>query len=469
MVPFGTAAAAGALLAVGCAGAPWFLGEPLDKRPVIPPTSRAETVADHRRKLDDAQQRGEKVVELAELSALEQRGALRVLETKRFSALLRERAKDWIALRRPLPLVDDLRHILALEPERTRSLAVAVRSAERAAGDLWLALGENARAEDEYRRAARLGAPNTLFRLRAAWGASPADLETDVLERALAELPDRALGPFTAAYLDGGGSQPPLLARAWRAARVYGPPELQTRIEAVAGPGMFTPDEGLKPNPDVGGAGRDPQQPLAVSAPATLAEPGAGDRLYGGATLVRSLLPLAEAFPGLLAPGPRSRDWSDRLLAEDPTSPDSLELAALIDAQAGRIEGAARKLGDLVFYSPDRATGNARAAHVWERVGAGRRACLAWERATHFGPADDPRWCDLAACLRRNPGAGDALAVERFARERTPAPRCVSADAGAPSTDAAVPVPIDAAVPADAVGAGAALLGGPDGGAPDGT
>jgi hypothetical protein len=280
-----------------------------------------------------------------------------------------------------------------------------------------------------------------VFRLRAAWDASPADLDAAVLEQALSELPERSLAPFTAAYLASGAeTKPPVLRRAWRAARVYGPPALQKRIDALPLAATFKEDA----FPAVAARGENvaatvgaPNRAASVATlPAPiLVEPRPDDWLFAGATLARTLLPLSRAFPELVAPGPRSRAWSDRLVVEDPTSPDSLELAALIDARAGRVDGAARKLGDLVFYSPDRAAAYARAARVWERAGEERRACLAWERATHFGPVDDPRWCDLAACLRRNPRAGNAEVVERFARERSALLACAP-DAGAVPADA---------------------------------
>jgi len=421
------------LVAAGCAGSPWFMGHPLDGRTVVPARSRALTVADHRRDLDAARARGEKVVELAELGALEERGALRPDDVKRFAALLRERARDWIALRRPIPLAEDLRHLVALEPARARALTVPLRNADRAAGDAWLALGENARAEVEYRAAERLGATGMLFRFRAAWEASPADLDDDTLARGLAELPERALAPFAAAYLDGGGADPALVRRAWRAARVYGPAELVKRIEGLP---TVTREAGGS-EASIGGD-RDPADSVA------LPEPRSDDRLYHGPTLVRALSAAAAAFPNLLEPGPRSRDWADRLLAEDSTSPDSLELAALIDARAGRTEGAAEKLSDLVFYSSDRAAGYARVARVWERTGEPRRACLAWEKAAHLGAVDDPRWCDLIACLRRNPGAGDADAVARFARLRSTILTCDAAppDTGSLAPDAGVDAPL---------------------------
>ena len=341
------------------------------------PTSRAETVADHRRALEHARAAEQKVIEIAELCALEDRGALRIADTKRLIELLKERARDWSALGRAIPLAADLRHIVALDPTRARPLGRVLGVALRAAGDVWLALGENARAEEEYSRAQRLGADGMDYRLRAAWGASPADLDAEAIERAVADLPERVLAPFVSAYLDAGGAQPRLLRRAWMAARVYGPPALQARIEATPAAAGFKSVTSV--------SSRSPASPLSRGASegstrrVTVIEPGPDEWLFGGPTLARTLLPLAEMFPDLLAPGLRSRMWADRLIAEDPTSPDSLEVAALIDARAGRLGGAARKLGDLVYYSADRAAGYERTARVWRRVGQVRRACVAFE------------------------------------------------------------------------------------------
>lgn len=416
------------LLAAGCAGAPWFLGEPLDGKPAIPATSRAATVADHRRALEHARAAEQKVIELAELCALEDRGALHIADTKRLIELLKERARDWSALGRAIPLAADLRHIVALDPTRARSLGRVLGVALRGAGDAWLALGENARAEEEYSGAQRLGADGMDYRLRAAWGASPADLDGEAITRAVAVLPERVLAPFVSAYLDAGGAQPRLLRRAWMAARVYGPPALQARIEATPAAAGF---ESLAP-----ASSRSPASPLSRGAGegstprVTVIEPGPDEWLFSGPTLARTLLPLAEMFPDLLAPGVRSRTWADRLVAEDPTSPDSLEVAALIDARAGRLGGAARKLGDLVYYSADRAAGYERTARVWRRVGQVRRACVAFERAAHLGAWDDPRWCDLVACARDDKGAANSEAVDRYVKERAPTLACVGVDAG---------------------------------------
>jgi len=427
------------LAAPGCAGPPWFLGEPLPGTTAIPPGTLAKTVAQHRAGVADARARGDRVAEIAALDALERRGALHPDEEKRFVELLAQRARDWAALGRPLPLADDLRHIIALAPARTLPLAPRLRTAERAAGDLWLGLGEISRADAEYRAAQKLGAPSMDIRFRAVWGASVADLDSGALERALGQLPERALAPFTTQYLDSGGASPRLLQRAWRAARTYGPPALRARLEALPESASFVGDAAVsKENEREALAGAE-----AAKLPPPLAEPAADDLLSTGPTLARALLPAATAYPQLLAPGPRARLWAQRLLAEDPTSPDSLEVAALIDARAGRLGGAEQKLADLVFFSLDRAAGYERAARVWNQVGDVRRECWAWDHATRIGPADDPRWCGLLACARRDPGGVDPNAVAARIREQAPALAC---DAPAAPDEAAPPAfPPDAA------------------------
>jgi hypothetical protein len=161
-----------------------------------------------------------------------------------------------------------------------------------------------------------------------------------------------------------------------------------------------------------------------------MVEPGREDLLLRGPTLARVLLPLLAAFPDLTAPGDRSRLWAEWLVAEDPTAVDALEASALIDARALRVDAAARKLVDLVFYSADRATGHARAAAVWERASNDRRACRAWERAALLGAIDDPRWCNLLACLRRDPGAGNAEIASAYVATRAPSLVCQGAPDG---------------------------------------
>lgn len=414
-------AAGAALAAQGCAGPPWYMGEPLGGHPAIPPTSQAKTVAQDRVEAEAARAAGDEVAEIVALDALERRGALRPDEEKRLVELLALRVRDWAALGRPLPLVADLRHIEALRPSRSPQLAARLRNAEVAAGDLWLALGQNARAEADYRDAEKLGAQSMDIRFRAVWGASVADLDEAAVERALGRLPDRVLAPFTSQYLDRGGAKPRLLRRAWEAARTYGPPALLARLEALPSAPVFTGEPRAS---EGGGATATEAARPAPGIPPPV--PGPGDLLSSGPTLARALLPVAAAHPEVLAPGPRSRLWAKRLVAEDPTSPDSLEVAALIEARAGRMGGAEQRLGDLVFYSPDRAAGFARAARVWEQVGDVRRACAAWDHATRVGPRDDPRWCELLACVKRDPGVGSAAQVAAYIRERAPGLACVA-------------------------------------------
>jgi len=254
----------------------------------------------------------------------------------------------------------------------------------------------------------------------------------------LTQLPDRALAPFSKEYLDRGGADPRLLRRAWGAARVYGPPALRDRLQAVP-----------EATSSIGKADVPKVNAQAAKLPAPATEPAPDDLLSTGPTLARALLPAAAAFPQLLAPGPRSRLWAQRLLAEDATSPDSQELAALIDARAGRMGGAEQRLVDLVFFSIDRAAGYERAAGVWNRVGDTRRECWAWDHATRLAPRDDPRWCKLLACARRDPGAADASVVAAHIRDQAPALACDSSGETAPPGEGAPPAafPPDAGAP----------------------
>ena len=161
------------------------------------------------------------------------------------------------------------------------------------------------------------------------------------------------------------------------------------------------------------------RRPLRSQTPARRRHVGVGDG--------RGLVPvaaLAAEIPTLLAPGPRSRAWADLLLDEDPTSPDVLEIAAVIDGLAGRIGGAERKLTDLIYFSADRYLGLVRAATVWQRVGQGRLACVAWLRAARWrDEVDDPAWRQAMDCTRGDPGAGDWRAIRQYVLDRAPADR----------------------------------------------
>jgi hypothetical protein len=130
--------------------------------------------------------------------------------------------------------------------------------------------------------------------------------------------------------------------------------------------------------------------------------------VLGGASLAARLLPQVTATPALLDDQPRALRWVDLLLAEDPTSPDVLELAALVFGRARRYGGTERMLMELAYHSPDRAGGLARGAAVWDRLGRPRDACAQWITAARWrDDAEDPAWRQAIACARRDPGAGD--------------------------------------------------------------
>ena len=138
-----------------------------------------------------------------------------------------------------------------------------------------------------------------------------------------------------------------------------------------------------------------------------------------GASLSARLLPLVAAFPWLLDHRTRALFWADALLAEDPTSPDVLELVAEIFGRAGRFGGTERMLTELTYYSPDRAAGIARGAAVWARVGRPREACAQWIRAARWrDDPEDPVWRKALACARRDPGAGDPKAIRDYVVSR---------------------------------------------------
>ena len=83
---------------------------------------------------------------------------------------------------------------------------------------------------------------------------------------------------------------------------------------------------------------------------------------------------------------------------EDPTSPDVLELAALVFGRARRLGGTERMLMELAYHTPDRASGLARGAAVWDPSGRPREACAQWLNAARW--RDDP---EDPSCARRSP------------------------------------------------------------------
>jgi tetratricopeptide (TPR) repeat protein len=159
-----------------------------------------------------------------------------------------------------------------------------------------------------------------------------------------------------------------------------------------------------------------------------------------GAALSSRLLPVVAAHPWLLDHQTRALAWAETLLAEDPTSPDVLELVAVIWGRARRFGGTERILMELAYHSPDRAAGIGRGAAVWDRVGRPREACAQWIRAARWrDDPEDPVWRTAVACARRDPGAGDSKAIRDYvvnrARPERRAAIAAELDGRAPTVD----------------------------------
>jgi tetratricopeptide (TPR) repeat protein len=172
-----------------------------------------------------------------------------------------------------------------------------------------------------------------------------------------------------------------------------------------------------------------------------------------GAALSSRLLPLVAAFPWLLDYQTRALFWAETLLAEDPTSPDVLELVAVIWGRAGRFGGTERLLMELTYHSPDRAAALARGAAVWDRIRRPREACAQWIRAARWrDDPEDPVWRTALACARLDPGAGDAKAIRDYVLSRA---RPERRDAIAAELDGRPPSTVDGGAPdaVDATGA----------------
>jgi tetratricopeptide (TPR) repeat protein len=166
--------------------------------------------------------------------------------------------------------------------------------------------------------------------------------------------------------------------------------------------------------------GRRPAPPAATGQPPADVD----GYVLAGPTLSARLLPLVAAFPWLLDHETRALSWAELLLAEDPTSPDVLDLVALIWGRARRYGGTERMLTEVVYFSPDRAAGIARGAVVWEKIGRPREACAQWIRAARWrDDPEDPTWRTAIACARRDPGAGDAKAIRDYVVSRARAER----------------------------------------------
>jgi hypothetical protein len=183
--------------------------------------------------------------------------------------------------------------------------------------------------------------------------------------------------------------------------------------------------------------GIPPETPAHAATPEPLPSPlpppaELSDWVLATPALSTRVLPLAVAVPWVLDDLPRALRWADLLLDEDPSSPDVLALVAEIFGRAGRIGGTERMLGELVFHTPDRASGLARGAQIWERVGRPREACAQWIRAARWRdqPGDPawstlglPLWVKAVSCARRDPGAGDWQEIRSYVLDRAPAGR----------------------------------------------
>jgi hypothetical protein len=341
----------------GCGAPPWQLGQPLDRRPSIPPETAIASPAKLAAAANEAHARGRRVLEIAALMQLDAAEQLKGPARARLADLLTVRAAEFRALGRAIPESVDLEMVARLDAVRGVQLTPARALAAAAAGDAWKAIGAVEESRAAYQRATLLG------------GVRPGEVGL---------VPRRAPAPVLA---------------------------------------------GGKPPADVDGY------------------------VLGGATLSARLLPLVAALPDVLVDQARALSWAELLLAEDPTSPDALEVVALIFGRARRFGGTERMLMELAYYSPDRAAGIARGAVVWDRLGRTREACAQWIRAARWrDDPEDPVWRKALACARRDPGAGDARAIrdyvvtrarperrEAIAAELDGRPPPASADGGAPA------------------------------------
>jgi hypothetical protein len=429
------------VLLAGCSGPPWFMGKPLDGRVSIPPTSASLSWVQKRDLAEHAAATGETVIEIQALLGLEEAVRLDAAERARLAELIARRAADFHARGRAVPENRDLRILARLGVSAPGlppiALARARAGAERAAGDAWLAIGALPEAIEAYEQAAVLGAPGIDFRLRAA-AAQPPPPETPApeLERAIAELPLRAVPLVASAYVAQRGSDPATLERALAAARQEGMTSLAQRISATLAPSS-SPSNG-----DGDGDGDDNADADGVipPPPPPPIPPNLDAWLLAGPSLSGRLLPLVAAHPELLDDHARARRWVDLLLVEDPTSQEVLELAALAFGRSGRTGGTERMLMELAYYSPDRALGLARGAAVWERLGRTRQACAQWIKAARWrDDPEDPIWRNAVSCTRRDPGAGDWHAIRQYVLDRA---RPERREAIAASLDAVLPVEV---------------------------
>jgi hypothetical protein len=444
-----------ALLGAACAGPPWFMGAPLNGRMSIPRASARRSVAQQQAAAARARADGHSVLELGALLALDDVERLTPAQRGRLVSLLERRAAEFHVLGRPIPESRDLARVAQLAPPRGAGLLGERAAAERAAGDAWLGLGATEEARGAYSRAADLGATDMDFRIRALWGHPPSPATPLAeLRAAVSVLPLRAVPPFAAAYVTHGGTDRATLARALVAARQEKKEVLAVRVgEALrlagsggrgAAGGSSPVDAGASdartsdPDADVPDASvadavdgaRDAPPPIDP-VPATPVPADLEGWMVSGATVSARLLPLAKTHPEILGDGARMWSWIDLLLVEDATSPDALELAAIVFGRAGRFGGTERMLMELAYYTEDRADGLARGAAVWDHLGRTREACAQWIRAARW--RDDPEdalWRRAISCSRKDPGAGDWREIRSYVLRRARPDRRAAVAAG---------------------------------------
>jgi hypothetical protein len=409
-------------LASSCAGPPWFMGSPLDGRPSMRQTRANLSFKDQRRAAATARARGETVLELRALIALDDVERLLPEQRARLGLLLERRAAELHALGRAIPESRDLARLARLSSADGARLSWARAAADRDAGDAWLAVGAVDDARACYERAAALGATDVDFRVRALWGhPPPATTSLAELRAAIVALPLRAIPPFATAYVARGGADRATLGRGLAAARQEKDDVLAQRLGEALNSGATVAPEPMGPEDAGAGDGGDVAvQHAGSEAPPQAPLPSDLDEwVLRGATVSARLLPLVRTRPEVLDDVERAVGWIDLLLAEDETSTEILELAAIVFGRASRLGGTERMLMELAYATPDRAEGLARGAAVWERLGRGREACAQWIRAARWrDDPEDPTWRKAVSCARKDPGVGDWRQIRGYVLDR---------------------------------------------------
>jgi hypothetical protein len=427
MLLFGAAA----LIAGACSGPPWFMGSPLNGRPSVPSTRKNVSWKTLEAEAGTARTKGQTIYELRALLALDDLDRLGAPQRERLVTLLERRAAEFRALGRAIPESRDLDRLERLAPAIAAGLLGEHALAERTAGDVWLSVGAIDEARAAYERAGRLGATNLDFRVRALWGhPPPASTTLAELRAAVTALPLRAAPPFALAYVTRGGRDRATLERAIAAGRQEKMAGLTVRAEAAlraldeADRAATEADAGAPGDAAAPDAATDvaPVSDAGADAPSEAPPPLPADLpawLLGGFTVEGRLFPLLRAHPEILDDAPAAVGWINLMLEEDETSPEVLELAAVVFGRAHRFGGTERMLMEMTFATPDRAEALARGAAIWERLGRTRDACAWWIRAARWrDDPEDPTWRTAIACARRDPGAGNWRDIRNYVLAR---------------------------------------------------